>query len=159
MSSLRVTRAKKVSEVKALHLLPFAVVPQDEKPSQEARVSDYFLPQNGSASFRGRALRGVELPVPESYVGVVAIVAPREKRKQEDEDDEDEDEREKSNQEERKGSVVKTFSSFTLWEHDTAPAEGDLPFEWVKWPKLASALNVPVAIERIEAKKETEPAL
>ena len=61
-----------------VQLLPFAVVPQDGAASQEARVSDFMLVSQRegrlSSSFRGRAIEGVRLALPEHYVGAVATV-------------------------------------------------------------------------------------
>ncbi len=73
--------------------LPFTVVAQDNAPWQAAAVSTYFLVRECGvsaaagpfervlhASFRGRELKGVRVPVPAGYVGAVVSVEPQCKR-------------------------------------------------------------------------------
>ncbi len=170
---MRVSVPKKVVRAKAVHLLPFSIVPQDGAAMQEARVSDYFLVSEALvASFRGREVRGAALRVPEGFVGAVAMVAPREKKREKREEEEEEEEEQEEEEEEEKdkaykkmktertGQVKQTFDSLIVWEHDAAPMpETDNVFEWMKWPKLASAIHAPIELEKIESRKEAEPAL
>jgi ribonuclease H2 subunit C len=167
-NKMRVTVAKKTPEAR-LHLLPFAVVPQDDAPMQPARVSDYFLVReegaNLSASFRGRAVKGVRVTVPEGYTGAVLMVSDNGKAKKgakrakysEDEDEDADGEPEKV--EERKGTVTKVFRSMVVWQHDAPPQETDAAMQWMQWPQLAAAMHAPVEERLVNERKETEPAL
>jgi hypothetical protein len=166
--SMRVSVAKKTPEAR-LHLLPFAVVPQDDAPMQPARVSDYFLVReegaNLSASFRGRAVKGVRLTVPEGYTGAVLMVSDNGKAKKAtkrakySEDEEEDADGEPEKVEERKGSVTKVFRSMVVWQHDVALQETDIPMQWMQWPQLAAAMHAPVEERLVNERKETEPAL
>ncbi len=169
---MRVTVAKKTPSA-SLHLLPFAVVPQDDAPLQPARVSDYFLVReegaNLSASFRGRAVKGVRLAVPDGYTGAVVMVsddgskAKKAKKAKYSEDEEEEDEDAEGGArgkgEQRTGTVTKVFRSMVVWQHDLAPQETDAPAQWMQWPQLASVVHAPIDERLVSERTETEPAL
>ena len=150
-----------------VQLLPFAVVPQDGAASQEARVSDLMLVSQRegrlSSSFRGRAIEGVRLALPEHYVGAVATVDERRGAKKRRVDSDDEQEADEEDDAfavnngpvpGRKGEIQATFREIILWEHDTAPLSSDNPFEWMEWPKFAKIINQPVKEEDLSKRTE-----
>jgi hypothetical protein len=163
---MRVSLPKKHVAAKAMYLLPFSVIPQDGAPMQDARVSDFFLvDEDLTATFRGREVKGAVLPMPDGYGGAVVMVTPRDqeaKRNRESGDEDSDAERDEGKKKakvaEREGTVTKTFKSMVVFGHDSAPLDSDNPLEWVKWPKLAVAINDPVPADKL-ARTETEPAL
>ncbi|XP_068779811.1 ribonuclease H2 subunit C isoform X4 [Struthio camelus] len=119
----------------AVHLLPCRV--GHDGP---AAVSAFFRPQAGPgpalwASFRGRRLGGLELPLPHGYRGLVLAEGPNDAQG-------------------RRLQVTGTFRTVTAWEADAAPspAEG-LPLALV-WAPLAQAIHAPVSHDSDE---EAEP--
>lgn len=150
----------------SLHLLPFAVLPRDGAAVEPASTATFFLPRprQGSAlltaSFRGRALQGERLAVPEGFVGVVARVEPRaEKRRRQaaDEEDEEQPEEEEEPSRVRSGSVKSVFDALVVWEHDVAPSA--CFGQWLAWPRLAAALHAAVPLGNVDGRNESEPPL
>lgn len=76
------------------------------------------------AYFRGRRLFSTHIDLPESYRGIVLDEPKTLQTRQEDQDMDDDDEsQERIDQPTKKVSVVGTFSSLTVWGHDTRPDE------------------------------------
>ncbi|XP_068779810.1 ribonuclease H2 subunit C isoform X3 [Struthio camelus] len=106
---------------------------------QERRFPSPSRPRHGGAalwaSFRGRRLGGLELPLPHGYRGLVLAEGPNDAQG-------------------RRLQVTGTFRTVTAWEADAAPspAEG-LPLALV-WAPLAQAIHAPVSHDSDE---EAEP--
>ncbi|XP_078064586.1 ribonuclease H2 subunit C, partial [Mustelus asterias] len=83
-------------------------------------------------SYRGRALRGRDLPVPPGYIGLVL-----------------KEDREPSLEEEEERTVraKSTFSSLTYWNLETPPTADDSVVMALSWTQLADALQAPVEDE------------
>ncbi|XP_006129747.1 ribonuclease H2 subunit C [Pelodiscus sinensis] len=111
-----------------LHLLPCAV-----EHSGRAPVDRYFTPairqrsQEKSVSFRGRSLKGQDVPVPQGYVGLVLK----------------EDQR-PCTEEERTVRLESTFSALTVWNLEQPPSADDGLFLALSWPGIAEAIHAPV---------------
>ncbi|XP_072102173.1 ribonuclease H2 subunit C [Mobula birostris] len=115
-----------------VHLLPVTI-----ESDGNARVDQYFTPavreRNGEllVSYRGRALRGRDLPMPPGYVGLVLR----------------EDQKPCSDEEERAVSVKSAFSSLTYWNLETRPTPDDTVVMAMGWTQIAQALHAPVGEE------------
>jgi ribonuclease H2 subunit C len=95
------------------------------------------------AGFRGRFMKGSEVSLPEGFSGAVL------------------EKKEGSNGTEATTSysATATFSSFTYWNHDTAPVATDGVRRAMEWAALASHIHRPVDPKDVEAavaKKQTE---
>uniref|UniRef100_V9LH85 Ribonuclease H2 subunit C-like protein n=1 Tax=Callorhinchus milii TaxID=7868 RepID=V9LH85_CALMI len=114
-----------------LHLLPVRI-----ECDGAAKVSQYFTPsirredESGgvTSSFRGRCLHGLDLDVPEGYIGMVL----KEEAKPCAED------------EERVVRVKSTFSALTCWNLETPPRPDDSAVKAMNWPTVAEAVHAPV---------------
>ncbi|XP_063958100.1 ribonuclease H2 subunit C-like [Lytechinus pictus] len=109
----------------------------------EANVSQFFTPairQNEESpgttgqqvSFRGRLLRGQEIPIPEGYKGV--ILKEPSKPFTEDED--------------RTLKATHSFDKFTYWNLETAPSTNDTIQRALAWTNIASAIHSPVSSDK-----------
>ena len=109
----------------AAHFLPCEI-----NYTGPAIVSAYFKPITGKrcreATFRGRALKGVDLQLPDGYVGAIlqdtvqADVADGESRRWM-----------------HRGSV----NAITLWKHDEVPHEDEAIFKCMRWTALADIIH------------------
>ncbi|XP_078392539.1 ribonuclease H2 subunit C [Cetorhinus maximus] len=112
-----------------LHLLPAEV-----RSDGDANVRQYFTAavreSDGEmqVSFRGRALRGRDLPVPLGYVGLVLK----------------EDHEPCLEEEDRRVRVKSAFSSVTYWNLETPPTADDSVVMAMSWTQLAEAIHAPV---------------
>lgn len=107
-----------------VHLLPCTVHYNGAAP-----IAEYFQPSPASgtsseqtAAFRGRELKGVNIPLPEGAVG--AIVAPSQ------------------------GSFAEinsTFTSLTVWEHDVSP-NTNIITDSLSWLKIAKQVTAVVLL-------------
>lgn len=107
------------------HLMPCEI-----QATGPALVSAYFKPTAGAksqeASFRGRGLKGMELPLPAGYSGamlgdtVSADVADGEQRRWL-----------------HKGCIER----FTMWKHDEIPHGEEPIFKAARWAALADVLH------------------
>lgn len=118
-----------------VHLLPCAI-----EHSGDAQVSTYFHPRcSGTfveeaevleSSFRGRALRGTKLALPDEYTGYIMVKKERE--------------------EEGLGlawATTHTFQDLHYWNHDSQPTKGDGICRCLDWAALAVQVHAPVAVE------------
>ncbi|XP_041037979.1 ribonuclease H2 subunit C isoform X1 [Carcharodon carcharias] len=112
-----------------LHLLPAEI-----ESDGDANVHQYFTAaiqeREGEmqVSFRGRALRGRDLPVPLGYVGLVLK----------------EDHEPCLEEEDRRLRVKSAFSSMTYWNLETPPTADDSVVMVMSWTQLAEAIHGPV---------------
>nr|XP_054759443.1 ribonuclease H2 subunit C-like [Lytechinus pictus] len=83
-------------------------------------------------SFRGRLLRGQEIPIPEGYKGV--ILKEPSKPFTEDED--------------RTLKATHSFDKFTYWNLETAPSTNDMIQRALAWTNIASAVHSPVSSDK-----------
>uniref|UniRef100_UPI00398F11B3 ribonuclease H2 subunit C n=1 Tax=Pristiophorus japonicus TaxID=55135 RepID=UPI00398F11B3 len=110
------------------------LIPAEIQSHGEAKVDQYFTPaiREGDsemlASYRGRALRGRDLPVPPGYVGLVLK----------------EDHEPCSEEEDRSVRMKSAFSSLMYWNLETAPTADDSVVMAMTWPQIAEALHAPV---------------
>ncbi len=128
---------------------------QFKKPAAAGDLNSFFLYFNFStgtksdgtkvlkASFRGRFMKGAEVTLPEGFSGAVL------------------EKKEGSNGTEATTSYnsTGTFSTFTYWNHDTAPVATDGVRRAMEWAALASHIHKPVDFKDVEAamaKKEAE---
>ncbi|XP_001176091.1 ribonuclease H2 subunit C [Strongylocentrotus purpuratus] len=129
----------------ALHLMPCTV-----EGNAEANVSQFFTPAirqseeslgttGQQVSFRGRLLRGHEMPVPEGYKGV--ILKEPSKPFTEDED--------------RTLRATHSFEKFTYWNLETAPSTNDTIQRAMAWTSIASALHSPVESDKASLESQS----
>ncbi|XP_051900907.1 ribonuclease H2 subunit C [Pristis pectinata] len=124
-----------------VHLLPV-----DIESDGNARVDQYFTPavqeRDGEllVSYRGRALRGRDLPVPAGYVGLVLR----------------EDREPCSDEEERTVRVKSAFSSLTYWNLETRPTADDSVVMAMTWPRSPQAIHAPSG-RRMRRQNHTGP--
>ncbi|KAL4446283.1 hypothetical protein ABPG77_003090 [Micractinium sp. CCAP 211/92] len=113
------------------------LVPAQVQHNGPAAVSNFFRPQETGASveglsllqasLRGRALSGVQLPLPAGYSGVVL-----ERSKASDD------------AEGAAWAAAATFASMHYWNHDAAPLKGDGLRRCLEWAELAAGVHTPV---------------
>ncbi|KAG8430012.1 hypothetical protein GDO86_018639 [Hymenochirus boettgeri] len=112
-----------------MHLLPCEI-----ERRGATNVKQYFTPaikerkEGKEVSFRGRALMGQEVSVPNGYMGIVLR----------------EDHKPATEEEDRCFTVRTTFNSFTQWNLETPPSEDDVLMMSLIWPKIATAIHTPV---------------
>ncbi|XP_042296288.1 ribonuclease H2 subunit C isoform X2 [Sceloporus undulatus] len=114
-----------------LHLLPCRLRHRGPAP-----VRSYFQPAirknsggESSVSFRGRSLKGIQVSVPEGYVGLVL----------------EKDEAPLLELEERQLRVKSAFESLTVWNLEEAPKSTDEIMMALHWPKIAEGIHATVA--------------
>ena len=107
------------------HLLPCEI-----KYTGPAMVSAYFKPTTGKrsleAAFRGRALKGKELPLPDGYVGSML---------------QDTVQADVADGEERRWLHRGSISSVTFWKHDELPHDEEAIFKLSRWTSIADVLH------------------
>ena len=107
------------------HLLPCEI-----QATGSALVSAYFKPEAGpksqEATFRGRQLRGVDLPMPAGYSG--AMIA-------------DTLSADVADGEERRWMHKGTVASFTYWKHDELPHDEEPVLKAMQWAALCDVLH------------------
>ncbi|XP_041037981.1 ribonuclease H2 subunit C isoform X2 [Carcharodon carcharias] len=91
-------------------------------------ISQQPFKRERGVSFRGRALRGRDLPVPLGYVGLVLK----------------EDHEPCLEEEDRRLRVKSAFSSMTYWNLETPPTADDSVVMVMSWTQLAEAIHGPV---------------
>lgn len=107
------------------HLMPCEI-----QATGPALVSAYFKPTDGAkcreAYFRGRALKGVDLPLPLGYEGAVLG---------------DTVSADVADGEERRWLHKGTIDRFTMWKHDDTPHGEEPIFKAMHWAALADVLH------------------
>lgn len=107
------------------HLLPCEI-----KYTGPALVSAYFKPTTGKrsleATFRGRALKGIDLPLPEGYVGSML---------------QDTVQADVADGEERRWLHRGSIGSVSFWKHDDLPHDEEPIFKCMRWTSIANVLH------------------
>lgn len=108
------------------HLLPCEI-----QYTGPAPVSAYFKPEAGAyggqeAAFRGRALKGADIPLPPGYTGSLL---------------QDSKQANVADGEERRWLHRGHISSFTCWQHDEAPHRDEPLFRAARWAAIADVLH------------------
>lgn len=126
----------------AAHLLPCEI-----EYTGPAIVSAYFKPTTGKrgleATFRGRALRGAVLPIPDGYTGALL---------------QDTVQGDVADSEERRWLHRGALESFTLWKHDDAPHDDEPVFKAMRWASVANVLHADHGEEIAEDAAEEPPS-
>lgn len=109
-----------------------------------APVASYFMPNaTGTivdglpiqeAAFRGRRLKGVQLPLPSGFCGRLLQRASA------------------GNEDKQPWSFVSFFDNFTYWNHDATPTKTDPLRKVVDWLELSQKLHCPITADQIQAK-------
>ncbi|XP_028659051.2 ribonuclease H2 subunit C [Erpetoichthys calabaricus] len=130
MSESRVTTLK-LSTLSQAEKHPVHFLPCEIEHNREANVDRYFIPainknkNEMTVSFRGRALKGQEINLPQGYTGLVLK----------------EDHRPISDEEDRTLRVKSTFNSLTYWNLETQPTTDDTIVMAMNWPDIAAAIH------------------
>nr|XP_060614173.1 ribonuclease H2 subunit C [Anolis sagrei ordinatus] len=118
----------------AMHFLPCEI-----QHDGEAAIRKYFSPairgpdqaNESSVSFRGRSLKGVNVSVPEGYVGLVL----------------EKDVTPLLSSEDKELHVKSTFESLTVWNLEQAPKNTDEILMALHWPEIAEGIHSAVPDE------------
>ena len=107
------------------HLLPCEI-----QATGPALVSAYFQPRaaekSQEAAFRGRALKGIDVPLPQGYTG--AMLA-------------DTVSADVADGEERRWVHRGVIDKFTYWKHDEVPHADEPILKAMRWAELADVLH------------------
>lgn len=144
------------------HVSAFFQCKADPSPSFDL-TDQVLVTGHYTASFRGRALRGAELALPEEVQGLVVEEANAKADGDDTEDDlldeeseiwdeEDGDSQPKRPRVQRTAQISACFSKLRYWQREEALTLDSIPIQWLtEWLPLNLAINKPVTLEQMQA--------